>query len=785
MCLSRSEYLFGLPTARVKCIDFHESNQLLLAALFSGTAIVVDTLAGNIVKSYTVHEGSALRTCRWIHKTGNFVVGGDRSSLVFYSFGKNKLLNTVENAAVGPVRSIAVHPSENLILSCGDDKLVKLWDISNEKCKLVRVFSAHSKLVIDVKWSLREPTNFASCSYDGTVIFWETSSTTPMFTLKVCSLCVNCISFASVREKSQFAASTDDHNIYIVDIQSRSVVTKLEEHENNVSRVELHPTRPILISVSEDSKAIAWSSSTYKKENTILSNYKRMWSLAFSNNLPFFAIGCDDGLSVYKFTMDGIPMSLDSSGKIIVSHTSEIVTANLKELQNLSDNSELQLVYKDALTTDFQPEYMKHSPNGKFVYICGSGEYVIYSTLGFRNKAYGNGKMVAWSSNSTDFAVLTENGDVEIHLGNDEPKLIKNSYATNIFGGYLLGIQNSSSLTFYDWKSNEIIRKIEIEAEDVIWDGQRKIAIRTKDTIFVLSFNSDYSLLESEQTGYSDSFSILFTYETASTSICFANGVLLFTNETFLYRCVLGIYTVHSKMLKQNKILGYLQKENVLIVSDHLGNLTSICLPLSLLDFELLVSDNLIEEATEKADSIPDNFRAKEARVMRQIGQRKLALSVANDKQSRFDIAVELNDLTEANNNASDETQYKKVARMALEQGNYEIAVESLKNCHDYSTLLLLYKGRGDADGVRELIDLSSSKGQLNVAFTCAMLINDKRRAVEILIQSKLYAEATLLARSAVPEMVNECFKLWKENAINQKVADSLADPQEYPNLFE
>ena len=31
-----------------------------------------------------------------------------------------------------------------------------------------------------------------------------------------------------------------------------------------------------------------------------------------------------------------------------------------------------------------------HSPNGRFVAVCGDGEYIIYTALAWRNKSYGS-----------------------------------------------------------------------------------------------------------------------------------------------------------------------------------------------------------------------------------------------------------------------------------------------------------------------------------------------------------------------------------------------------------
>ncbi|KAL8147683.1 hypothetical protein AgCh_005127 [Apium graveolens] len=47
--------------------------------------------------------------------------------------------------------------------------------------------------------------------------------------------------------------------------------------------------------------------------------------------------------------------------------------------------------------------------------------------------------------------------------------------------------------------------------------------------------------------------------------------------------------------------------------------------------------------------------------------------------------------------------------------------------------------------------------------------------------------EAALMARSYLPSKVSEIVALWRKdlNKVNQKAAESLADPEEYPNLFE
>jgi hypothetical protein len=43
---------------------------------------------------------------------------------------------------------------------------------------------------------------------------------------------------------------------------------------------------------------------------------------------------------------------------------------------------------KDLGSSDIYPQSLQHSPNGRFVTVCGDGEYVIYTALAWRNSEY-------------------------------------------------------------------------------------------------------------------------------------------------------------------------------------------------------------------------------------------------------------------------------------------------------------------------------------------------------------------------------------------------------------
>lgn len=59
---------------------------------------------------------------------------------------------------------------------------------------------------------------------------------------------------------------------------------------------------------------------------------------------------------------------------------------------------------------------------------------------------------------------------------------------SGIFGGYLLGCRSSSTgLAFYDWESQELVRRIEIQPRQVFWsENGDYVCIATDENYFIL-----------------------------------------------------------------------------------------------------------------------------------------------------------------------------------------------------------------------------------------------------------------------------------------------------------
>ncbi|XP_031561852.1 WD repeat domain-containing protein 83-like isoform X2 [Actinia tenebrosa] len=75
----------------------------------------------------------------------------------------------------GPVRAVRFNSDGNYCITCGSDKLVKLWNPHREGGKFLKTYSGHGYEVLDVVAS-GDSGRLASCSADRTVVLWDVST---------------------------------------------------------------------------------------------------------------------------------------------------------------------------------------------------------------------------------------------------------------------------------------------------------------------------------------------------------------------------------------------------------------------------------------------------------------------------------------------------------------------------------------------------------------------------------------------------------------------------------
>lgn len=790
---------FAQRSERVKSVDLHPTEPWILTSLYAGTVCIWDYQSQTTVKSFEVTD-LPVRSAKFIARKQWVVAGADDMFIRVYNYNTMDKVKVFE-AHTDYIRSVAVHPTLPYLLSSSDDMLIKLWDWE-KGWVCTQIFEGHSHYVMQVTFNPKDTNTFASASLDRTIKIWNLGSPDPNFTLDTHQKGVNCVDYFTGGDKPYLITGADDHTAKVWDYQTKSCVQTLEGHTHNVSAVCFHPDLPIIITGSEDGTVRIWHSTTYRLENTLNYGLERVWAIGNVKSSRRVVIGYDEGTIMVKLGREVPVASMDSSGKIIWAKHNEIQTVNIKSVGagfEVTDGERLPLAVKELGTCDLYPQSLKHNPNGRFVVVCGDGEYIIYTALAWRNRSFGSALEFAWSSDG-EYAVKESTSKIKIFNKNfQEKKSIRPTFsAEHIYGGTLLALCSNDFICFYDWVECRLIRRIDVNVKNLYWaDSGDLVAIASDASFYILKYNQDVvaSYLESgkpeDEQGVEDAFELLHeTNERVRTGI-WVGDCFIYNNSSWrLNYCVGGEVTTMFHLDRPMYLLGYLASQSRVYLIDKEFNVIGYTLLLSLIEYKTLVMRGDLERANALLPSIPREHHNSVARFLEARGMIEDALEVATDPDYRFELAIQLGRLGIAKEIAMEvrrESKWKQLGGLAMSSGKLEMAEECMKQAMDLSGLLLLYSSLGDAEGILRLASLAKEQGKNNVAFLCLFTLGKLEDCLQLLVDSNRIPEAALMARSYLPSKVSEITAIWRKDLhkVNPKAAESLADPEEYPNLFD
>ncbi|KAK3002757.1 hypothetical protein RJ639_019894, partial [Escallonia herrerae] len=776
-----------------------DSKSRILASLYSGTVCIWNYQSQTMAKSFEVTE-LPVRSAKFIARKQWVVAGADDMYIRVYNYNTMDKVKVFE-AHTDYIRCVAVHPTLPYVLSSSDDMLIKLWDWEkNWVC--TQIFEGHSHYVMQVTFNPKDTNTFASASLDRTIKIWNLGSPDPNFTLDAHLKGVNCVDYFTGGDKPYLITGSDDHTAKVWDYQTKSCVQTLEGHTHNVSAVCFHPELPIIITGSEDGTVRIWHSTTYRLENTLNYGLERVWAIGYMKGSRRVVIGYDEGTIMVKIGREEPVASMDNSGKIIWAKHNEIQTVNIKSVgadYEVSDGERLPLAVKELGTCDLYPQSLKHNPNGRFVVVCGDGEYIIYTALAWRNRSFGAALEIVWSSDG-EYAVRESTSKIKIFSKNfQEKKSIRPTFsAERIYGGTLLAMCSNDFICFYDWSECRLIRRIDVNVKNLYWaDSGDLVAIASDTSFYMLKYNRDVvsAHLDSgrsvDEQGVEDAFELLYEINERVRTGIWVGDCFIYNNSSWrLNYCVGGEVTTMFHLDRPMYLLGYLANQSRVFLIDKEFNVIGYTLLLSLIEYKTLVMRGDLEQANQVLPSIPKEHLNSVARFLESRGMIEDALEVATDPDYRFELAIQLGKLDIAKDIAAvaqSESKWKQLGELAMSTGMIEMAEECLKHANDLSGLLLLYSSLGDAEEILKLASLAKDHGKNNVAFLCLFMLGRLEECLQLLVDSNRIPEAALMARSYLPSKVSEIVALWRKdlNKVNQKAAESLADPVEYSNLFE
>ncbi|PIA65170.1 hypothetical protein AQUCO_00100570v1 [Aquilegia coerulea] len=785
---------------RVKSTDLHPTEPWILVSLYSGSICIWNYQSQTMAKSFEATE-LPVRSSKFIARKQWVVAGSDDMHIRVFNYNTMDKVKVFE-AHTDYIRCVAVHPTLPYVLSSSDDMLIKLWDWE-KGWMCTQIFEGHSHYVMQVTFNPKDSNTFASASLDRTIKIWNLGSPDPNFTLDAHSKGVNCVDYYTGGDRPFLITGSDDHTAKVWDYQTRTCVQTLEGHTHNISAVCFHPELPIIITGSEDGTVRIWHATTYRLENTLNYGLERVWALGYLKGSRRIVIGYDEGTIMIKIGREEPVASMDSSGKIIWAKNNEVQTVNIKSVGadfEVTDGERLPLAVKELGSCDLYPQSLKHNPNGRFVVVCGDGEYIIYTALAWRNRSFGSALEFVWSSDG-EYAARESTSRIKLFSKNfQEKKSIRPTFSTErIFGGILLAMCSNEFICFYDWTECRLIRRIDVNVKNLYWaDSGDMVVIASDTSFFILKYNRDIvsSYWDSgkpvEEEGVEDSFELLHEINERVRTGVWVGDCFIYNNSSWrLNYCVGGEVTTMFHLDRPMYLLGYLANQSRVYLIDKGFNVIGYTLLLSLIEYKTLVMRGDLERASEILPSIPKEHHDSVAHFLESRGMLEDALEVATDSNYRFDLAIQLGKLEIAKAIASEaqsESKWKQLGQLAMSNGKFEMAEECLRHGMDFSGLLLLYSSIGDAEGITHLASLAKEKGKNNVAFLSLFMLGKLEECIQLLVESNRIPEAVLMARSYLPSKVSEMVAIWKKDlnkVVNQKAAESLADPEEYPNLFE
>jgi len=144
----------------------------------------------------------------------------------------------------------------HLMLSCGLDSKIKLWEVYGQR-RCLRTFHGHSQAVRDITFN-NDGTKFLSAGYDRMVRLWdtETGQMIRKFTNKKIPYCVK---FNPNEDKQHlFVAGTQDKKILCYDINSGETVQEYDRHLGAVNTINFVEDGRRMVSSSDDKSIRVW-----------------------------------------------------------------------------------------------------------------------------------------------------------------------------------------------------------------------------------------------------------------------------------------------------------------------------------------------------------------------------------------------------------------------------------------------------------------------------------------------------------------------------------------------
>ena len=190
---------------------------------------------------------------------------------------------------IGTVRSVSWSLDEGSLLSCSDDKVVKIWDCARNyrfKSSLI----GHSNWIRSGQFSA-DGRLIVTGSDDRTVRLWDVRSSECVQTLTEHTDIVEDVAF--LPESTSVVSASRDSTVKLFDLRTAKLVQHYDAHGGAVKALSVHPSGHFVVSASTDKVIKVWDIVEGHQLYTIHGHESPINDVAFSADGRYFA-SCSD-----------------------------------------------------------------------------------------------------------------------------------------------------------------------------------------------------------------------------------------------------------------------------------------------------------------------------------------------------------------------------------------------------------------------------------------------------------------------------------------------------------
>lgn len=339
-----------------------------------------------------------MRACAFHPTQPIFVTCGDDNKVRVFNYQQRRCLFTLAGHQ-DYIRSVCFHHEAPWLMTASDDQTIRIWNWQSRSC--IAQLTGHSHYVMCAQFHPKDDL-VVSASLDQSIRVWsighlrrkgsltpaEDSVSSPRrgsidlfasesqvkFVLEGHDRGVNWVQFHPT--KPLIVSGSDDRSVKLWRYNdSRAWETDtFRGHFNNVSCVLFHPTLDLILSDSEDRTLRVWD---YAKRGAQAQVFRRdadrYWTLACHPTTALFAAGHDAGLQLFKLERERPPMVLVGEDNLFYIRGAAILRRDLSKLA-AAEASVGALAQAPVLPASFD-----YSAADKALLVSSGGDYEIVS----------------------------------------------------------------------------------------------------------------------------------------------------------------------------------------------------------------------------------------------------------------------------------------------------------------------------------------------------------------------------------------------------------------------